>query len=263
MKGKILGASTISGEDGKRYSFSLNDVRNLEGRSESELVGYEVDFEISGEEAKEIFIIRGLDVAALVQNSSIQSIKTKAYVYLACCLLALIPLLGLIFAIVALITLILALSNISSLTGYALVKHLILGILSGFVGGVVGATILLVSGFALDFSNPIGVLDDPSNALVLNNMGLAIGALVMLVGLLVAIYFWFRLYKNLSLATAEPLFIWAFVLRVVPILIAPVVVAVLPVVGLSLFVVAFISVLVELIAWIKFKELKKAPGFVF
>ena len=48
----------IRGDDGNRYSFSLDDVVNLSGYNSRNLAGYQVDFEIDeGNKAKDIFIL--------------------------------------------------------------------------------------------------------------------------------------------------------------------------------------------------------------
>ena len=47
MNGKILGDGVIRGNDGKRYAFSANEIKNAQGKSIGDLVGSEVDFEIS------------------------------------------------------------------------------------------------------------------------------------------------------------------------------------------------------------------------
>lgn len=47
MNGKILGDGVIRGYDGKRYAFSANEIQNTQGKNINDLVGSEVDFEIS------------------------------------------------------------------------------------------------------------------------------------------------------------------------------------------------------------------------
>ena len=44
MKGKIIYSDIISTSDGNRYSFSLNDIVNLEGKDSNNLINCEVDF---------------------------------------------------------------------------------------------------------------------------------------------------------------------------------------------------------------------------
>lgn len=47
MNGKILGDGVIRGYDGRRYAFSANEIQNAQGKNINDLVGSEVDFEIS------------------------------------------------------------------------------------------------------------------------------------------------------------------------------------------------------------------------
>ncbi|WP_096014201.1 hypothetical protein [Campylobacter lanienae] len=55
MKGKILGAGAISGEDGNRYYYDEDAIKNLNENSKIE--GLEVDFDIKDGKAVEIYII--------------------------------------------------------------------------------------------------------------------------------------------------------------------------------------------------------------
>ena len=81
MKGKILAVGLISGEDGNRYTFEASDVSNLEGRSMENLTGCEVDFEVSENMAKNIFITGGSINMANIQGqlmaNDTQSIRFK------------------------------------------------------------------------------------------------------------------------------------------------------------------------------------------
>ncbi|MCH5321956.1 MAG: hypothetical protein J1E31_00050 [Helicobacter sp.] len=55
MKGKILGLGAISGDDGKRYYYEEGELKNLkEGQN---IEGLEVDFDIVGEKAVQVFVI--------------------------------------------------------------------------------------------------------------------------------------------------------------------------------------------------------------
>ena len=59
VKGTILGHGFISGEDGKRYEYGLEDLKNLGDRNPMKLENTEVDFEISEQgRAINIFIIK-------------------------------------------------------------------------------------------------------------------------------------------------------------------------------------------------------------
>lgn len=62
MVGKILGLGAIRGDDGKRYGFEINDIKNLNGRSIDNVCGLGVDFEISENMAKDIYIVGGENI---------------------------------------------------------------------------------------------------------------------------------------------------------------------------------------------------------
>ena len=47
MQGKILADGLISGNDGKRYTYSAGDLKNAQGKSLNAIIGSEVDFEVA------------------------------------------------------------------------------------------------------------------------------------------------------------------------------------------------------------------------
>lgn len=47
MNGKILGKGVIRGNDGKRYSFNISEIKNAQGIKIDDLIGSKVDFETS------------------------------------------------------------------------------------------------------------------------------------------------------------------------------------------------------------------------
>lgn len=102
MKGKILAVGLISGEDGNRYTFEASDVSNLEGRSMENLTGCEVDFEVSENMAKNIFITGGSINMANIQGqlmaNDTQSIRFKFLLSIGLCFggnfIFLIPFIG-------------------------------------------------------------------------------------------------------------------------------------------------------------------------
>lgn len=57
MKGKILGAGAISGEDGVRYYYDEKELKNL--KEGQKLEGCEVDFDIKDGKAVGVYIIKG------------------------------------------------------------------------------------------------------------------------------------------------------------------------------------------------------------
>lgn len=97
MNGKILGDGVIRGYDGRRYTFSANEIQNAQGKNINDLVGSEVDFEISNSGlAISIYITEFKSIkpqSNFLQNLSspnlapvspeVQSIKTKAFIFMA------------------------------------------------------------------------------------------------------------------------------------------------------------------------------------
>lgn len=57
MKGKILGAGAISGEDGVRYYYDEKELKNL--KDGQKLEGCEVDFDVKDGKAVGVYIIKG------------------------------------------------------------------------------------------------------------------------------------------------------------------------------------------------------------
>ena len=57
MKGKILGAGAISGEDGVRYYYDESELKNLKEGQKCE--GCEVDFDIKNGKAVGVYITKG------------------------------------------------------------------------------------------------------------------------------------------------------------------------------------------------------------
>ncbi len=57
MKGKILGAGAISGEDGVRYYYDEKELKNL--KEGQKLEGCEVDFDIKDGKAVGVYIVKG------------------------------------------------------------------------------------------------------------------------------------------------------------------------------------------------------------
>ena len=56
MKGKILGAGAISGDDGNRYYYDESELKNL--KENQKLDGAEVDFEVKDGKAVGVYITK-------------------------------------------------------------------------------------------------------------------------------------------------------------------------------------------------------------
>ncbi|KAA6225148.1 MULTISPECIES: hypothetical protein [unclassified Campylobacter] len=103
IRGIILDSLTISGDDGNRYSFVLDKVQNLNGQSANSLINSQVDFEASGDIAKNIFVLNSTN-----SSGNLSSIKMMGYIYLFCYLLYMISFAGWFFLAIALVFFILA-----------------------------------------------------------------------------------------------------------------------------------------------------------
>lgn len=112
MKGKVLALGLISGEDGNRYTFEVNDIVNLEDRNPQNLTGCEVDFEVSEKAAKNIFIIgASINIANIkgqLMSNDTQSIRFKFLLamglYFGAGFISLIPFLGWVLGPILLIS---------------------------------------------------------------------------------------------------------------------------------------------------------------
>ena len=82
MKGKILGAGAISGEDGVRYYYDEKELKNL--KEGQKLEGCEVDFDIKDGKAVGVYIIKGggfnadfSKVGASLENVNLPSFNSQ------------------------------------------------------------------------------------------------------------------------------------------------------------------------------------------
>ncbi|MCH5322274.1 MAG: hypothetical protein J1E31_01660 [Helicobacter sp.] len=235
MKGKILGSGLISGEDGNRYSFSLEDIQNLGSKDENALVNCEVDFEVQESNAKSIFITKSnFSVSSVTEafgKDDLNSVKIKAYIYVAGSLLGFIPILGQILAIAGIICLFMAIMSIARISGISLMKNLILTFVFYFIGGAIVGFGILAGASVNDGSVGIAVS--------------VVGFIFLIAGLV----FNYLYYKGLTQATNEKFFFYTFICRVIGICTLWTIV----VGGIFLF----IGQILELIAWVKFKEIVK------
>ncbi|EPZ1800835.1 hypothetical protein ACXK18_001711 [Campylobacter upsaliensis] len=239
MQGKILADGLIGANDGNRYSFSIQDVKNLGSKTMSDVVNAEVDFEIDGTKAKSIFITKNsISIGNIMQGGdSISSIKTKAYIYVAGIFLGVIPVIGWIFGIVGSVFMILALLSLGRMFGAPLLRNFWTSWGLILLGGmIVGFSI--AGGFIMGLDSRSGFSFGMIAFIVL-------GALICLVGLVFGYFY----YRDLAAVTNEKFFLYAFICRAVAIF-----TLFIPILGIILIIVANI---VELIAWIKFKEIKK------
>lgn len=238
MQGKILADNLIGGNDGNRYSFSLENVRNLNNKTINDIINAEVDFEVDGTEAKSIFITKNsINIGNIMQGDSINSIKTKAYIYVAGVILGVIPFLGWALSLVGFVFMILAILTIGKISGAPLIRNFLLSWILVFVGGI-------VMSFSVAGSF-IGGLSG-SSGFTTGMIALIVVGVLICIGGLVFGYFY---YKDLAEVTNEKFFFYAFIARIAAILLIAV-----PIIN---FIVIIAAAIMELIAWMKFKELRK------
>ncbi|MCR2040220.1 hypothetical protein CHLV4142_08710 [Campylobacter helveticus] len=238
MQGKILADNLIGGNDGNRYSFSLENVRNLNNKTINDIINAEVDFEVDGTEAKSIFITKNsINIGNIMQGDSINSIKTKAYIYVAGVILGVIPFLGWALSLVGFVFMILAILTIGKISGAPLIRNFLLSWILVFVGGI-------VMSFSVAGSF-IGGLSG-SSGFTTGMIALIVVGVLICIGGLVFSYFY---YRDLAEVTNEKFFLYAFICRAVAAL-----AILVPILGIVLMIAAAV---IELIAWIRFKEVRK------
>ncbi|ARE81345.1 hypothetical protein [Campylobacter helveticus] len=238
MQGKILADNLIGGNDGNRYSFSLENVRNLNNKTINDIINAEVDFEVDGTEAKSIFITKNfINIGNIMQGDSINSIKTKAYIYVAGVILGVIPFLGWALSLVGFVFMILAILTIGKISGAPLIRNFLLSWILVFVGGI-------VMSFSVAGSF-IGGLSG-SSGFTTGMIALIVVGVLICIGGLVFSYFY---YRDLAEVTNEKFFLYAFICRAVAAL-----TILVPILGIVLMIAAAV---IELIAWIRFKEVRK------
>lgn len=201
MKGKILAVGLISGEDGNRYTFEASDVSNLEGRSMEHLTGCEVDFEVSENMAKNIFITGGSINMANIQGqlmaNDTQSIRFKFLLSFGLCFggsfISLIPFIGWVIGgillIAGLVILVLAvLGTKRTSESPTLFKNFILSI--AIV--VVALILAMIFGGAALLGGMAGYSSDDVG------FGIVVAAILLIVGSIAALVYNLLFFQRIS-----------------------------------------------------------------
>ncbi|EFU2060684.1 hypothetical protein HUL71_001572 [Campylobacter upsaliensis] len=215
---------------------TIQDVRNLGSKTMSDVINAEVDFEIDGTKAKSIVIAKNsISIGNIMQGGdSISSIKTKAYIYVAGIFLGVIPVIGWIFGIVGSVFMILALLSLGRMSKAPLLRNFWTSWGLILLGG-------MIVGFSIAGGFIMGL--DSRNGFSFGMIAfIVLGALICLVGLVFGYFY----YRDLAAVTNEKFFLYAFICRAVAIF-----TLFIPILGI------IVANIVELIAWIKFKEIKK------
>lgn len=212
MKGKILAVGLISGEDGNRYTFEASDVSNLEGRSMEHLTGCEVDFEVSENMAKNIFITGGSINMANIQGqlmaNDTQSIRFKFLLSIGLCFggnfIFLIPFIGWVIGGILLIAgfvifVLAALGTKRTSESPTLFKNFILSIAIMVVALIVA---MIFGGTAL-----LGGMAGYSSA---GGFGLVVAVILLIVGSIAALVYNLLFFRELAFVTEQKFLLWAF-----------------------------------------------------
>ena len=242
MQGKILSPQLISGDDGKRYEYDKNDVVNLGNKDLALLTGSQVEF-VSFDErvAKSIYIINeNVNVSSILSADSISSARLKALWGLGLQFFNFIPYIGQIIAIVGFVLYSMAIYSVSkAAASKSLFKNYIIAvIISFFVIPAIMSVLLPV---------------------------ILVGTLIALIA---AIYL-YKIHAELARLSGSSLFLWAFWIFVVGVLLYFVFgifvgfAGFITFAGFADFIIfagfvgLIIAWVIHFIAWWRFKKLEK------
>lgn len=252
MKGKILGLGVISGDDGKRYSFEVSDIKNLKDRNPESLENCEVDFETVEGMAKEIFIIQSnssIDIGNIKNKiiaGDVQGIRLKLLVAIGLsvtgAILGLIPVVGwffkFLFGVIALtlwIMAVVALKRVSN--SQTLLRNFLISLFIGIVSLVIAA---IFGGAAL-------------MAAMLESSGGIVAIIILVAGVIGELVFGFFFIREFSFIIQQKYILWSFYISIV----ATIIVAI-PFVGWVIAILMYISALVlAVLAILHFNAIRK------
>lgn len=271
MKGKVLGLGVISGDDGKRYSFEVSDIKNLKDRNPESLENCEVDFETVEGMAKEIFIIQSnssIDIGNIKNKiiaGDVQGIRLKLLVAIGLSvtgvILGLIPVVGgffkFLFGVIALTLWIMAVvalkraSNSQTLLRNFLIS-LFIGIVSLVIAAIFGGAALMA--VMLGTSGFIGsILGVALMAAMLESSGGIVAIIILVAGVIGALVFGFFFIREFSFIIQQKYILWSFYISIVATIIAAI-----PFVGWVIAILMYISALVlAVLAIIHFNAIRK------
>ena len=250
MQGKILADGLIGGNDGNRYTYTASDLKNAQGKSINAIIGSEVDFVGKDGKASEIYITKqAFDLQHRLFDGDLQSVKFKVYAAAGCYLLTWIPFVGVVAALLAIVLQFLVIMSVNKGSqSTTLLKNYIIALLIPFVGGI----IIVASIWMGIGGNAWSLYSGGGNISTANYIFSALGVSGIIFGILVALSWWFfmyRYYKELTHITNDKLFFYAFVCRVVGYL------------TLLFFIGWFFllaDLVLEVVAWFRVKEIRKS-----
>ena len=217
MKGKVLAVGLISGEDGNRYTFEASDVSNLEGRSVESLTGCEVDFEVSENMAKNIFITGGSINMANIQGqlmaNDTQSIRFKFLLsvglYFGGSFISLIPFIGWVIGGVLIIA------------GFVLFVLAVLGtkrtsesptLFKNFILSIAVVVVALILAMIFGGTALLGGMAGYSSA---GGFGLVVAVILLIVGSIAALVYNLLFFRELAFVTEQKFLLWAFYANII------------------------------------------------
>lgn len=254
MKGKILGAGAISGEDGVRYYYDDDEIKNL--KNGQKIDGCEVDFDIKDGKAVSIYITKtsfNVDTQKLFSND-LASIKLKAYITIGLFVLAgffaIIPFINVVltplFAIAVIVLLflvVLGLHRASQST--TLLKNWLISFGVYILGGIFIGISFVIGGASM-----LGAMMGGAKAMF---AGFGVGAILLFVlGFLIMLsswYFTYLYYKEVAHITNEPFFMYYFWCALIGSATTFIFIG-----GLILIAAAVLWIM----AWVKAQELRKS-----
>ncbi len=233
MRGKIIGAGIISGNDDNRYSFNKEDIKNSDTLNLENLINLEVDFMIEGDKAVDIYVNKSMtNPFKVISNDSIESIRMKYFIGMGAGMLAPIPFIGWILDIVGTILQFFALISLQKISNS---RTLLRNFIIASVISIISSIVMLISGIGTILAN--GGMEELSFIIF-------IAVAINIIGII----FWYKYYSELKDITGQNLYKTAFWFYAIGFLTL--------IFGIG-FIFIIIANILEVIAWYKIKEIKK------
>ena len=222
MQGKILSTQLIIGDDGKRYEYDKNDVVNLGDKDLAMLTGSQVDFVIFDERvAKSIYIINeNVNVSGILSADRISFARLSALLGLGLPFFSCILYIGLQFfnfiqdiwqigPIIAIVSFVLYSMAIYSVRKAAASKSLF----KNYINAII-AIFLCVFVFLMPAMMLLGISERTS----IGTSVIAVLLLGTMIALIIAAIYGYRIHTELARLSGSSLFLWAFWIYVVGVL---------------------------------------------
>ena len=254
MQGKILSPQLISGDDGKRYEYDKNDVINLDGKDLAMLTGSQVEF-VSFDErvAKSIYITNeNVNVSSILSADSISLARLSALWGIGLLFFNFILDIGLLFfnfipdighigLIIAIVGLVLYSMAIYSVSKAAASKNLFKNYIKAIITTFLCSYFFLMPAIKLLNSEHVDIFTS------------VIAVFVFALIALIAANYLYKIHTELARLSGSSLFLWAFWIFVVSVLLC--FFGVFGIfVGFAVFIIAWV---IHFIAWWRFGKVEK------